>query len=201
MLRPLFHDFEGEFDDITDQFLIGPNLMQAPFLEEIQPRRKAILPGEEPWFDARDGAWRKPGTTTLRNSYDATPLFIRSGAMVPMRPGLPSDNKTDLRRPEVHLFFPTGWKGRSEIELVADDGESYGYRRGKRSRMTVNAQSDGGEVQLSTRQTQSGFGVIRPRFVLHGARRPLTVDGRRVKMTGMTVRLTGKTLRAWRVGA
>ncbi len=49
VMRPLFHDFENEdgfeLDRVDDQFLIGPDLMQAPLVHAGQQQRWVVLPG------------------------------------------------------------------------------------------------------------------------------------------------------------
>ena len=87
ILRPLLYDFGDGHDEVIDQFLVGPWIMQAPVLEEGAKGRKALLPGKGPWFDARTGDWRPAGSIRVPNEVETTPLFFRSGAVVPMRKG------------------------------------------------------------------------------------------------------------------
>lgn len=199
ILRPLLHDFAGPFDEVADQFLVGPWIMQAPLLEEGAKQRTAVLPGKAPWFDARSGVWRAAGSIRVPNDFESTPLFVGAGAIVPMRRGEPSATRTDLRRPEFHLFAPAGWTGETIEEYVADDGETTAYRRGKQSRIQVRFSGGKGGLEVFTKTFESGFGAVRATLVLHGPRRPVTLNGMRAKLTAVRVTLTGKPLRAWRV--
>lgn len=196
ILRPLFYDFsESGLDEVDDQFLVGPSLMQAPFLNAEAKQRDVRLPGGAPWFNASAGVWRKPGTLRARRAAGETPLFIRDGAIVPMRAGDPAATRTDLRRVEIHFFLSPEWKGRAELDYVADDGETLAYRKGKRSRLHVRV--EGREIRLE--QTESGFGRIRPTVIVHGPRREWRVNGRKAASEPVSVRLSGKPFRAWRV--
>jgi alpha-glucosidase len=203
ILRPLLHDFEGPYEDAADQFLVGPYLLQAPFLEEGAKRRRAALPGPARWYDARNGKWLDGSgkAVELRAAAGETPLFVRDGAVVPMRPGVPRDNRTDLRQVELHVFVPPGWSGSAKERYVADDGKTTAYRRGRRSELLVRAASDGEVLRIETEQTASGYGRIRAAVVLHGPRRAVVWNGKSARLAPASMRLTGAVLRVWRVEA
>lgn len=199
VLRPLFYDFEGSFDEVIDQFMVGPAILQAPFLDEGAKQRTVILPGKAPWFDVRTGDWRPAGTLRVPNTFDDSPLFVRAGSIVPMRPGTPTDNRTDLRRVDFHLFVPRDWKGTATESYLADDGTTMAFERGKQSVLNIRMSEKRGVLSIETSQTESGYGQIRPMLVLHGPRRTVMVDGREAKLVPTRITLTGKAISAWRV--
>lgn len=201
ILRPLLHDFEGPFDEIVDQFMVGPWVMQAPLLEEGTKQRTLVLPGASAWFDARTGDWRAPGTVRVPNEPSTTPLYFRAGAVVPLRKGDAGSNRTDLRRPEFHLLAPGDWNGETTETYVADDGATTAYLRGKRSTIEIRISGSAGTLAIQTSGLESGFGTIRPSFVLHGPRRGVSLNGKKATLAPITVTLTGKPFRAWRVEA
>lgn len=193
ILRPLFYHFDTEgLDAIDDQFMVGPFILQAPFLDESSKVRAVVLPGDEPWYDAQTGAWAT-GQATVRRGKETTPLYVRAGAVIPMRPGTPQDPRHDLREVVLHAFVPEGWNGETHIEYVADDGLSYGYRRGERSLLSVRMVSADGHVAIATSQTK-GFGPIQASFAFHGPVKSVHVDSSRAVLTDETVTLTGKGL-------
>lgn len=194
-LRPLFYHFDEEgLDTIHDQFLIGPSLLQAPFLDESSKSRTVRLPGAEPWYDAASGDWVPAGETTVRRGRESTPLYIRAGSIVPMRPGTPTDPRHDLRDVNLHVFIPDDWNGKRHFVYVADDGLSYGYRQGERTTLQVEVVSANGHLAISTSQS-GGYGEIRLRFVFHGAVRPVRIDSAEVVLADELVTLTGRGLR------
>ncbi len=200
VLRPLFYHFDAPgLDEIADQFLVGPSILQAPFLEKATKSRTVVLPGTEPWYDAASGAWIAPGTTTAHRSVDATPLYIRAGAVVPMRPGTPTTGGHDLRDVVLHVFLPEGWSGSTEFAYGADDGLSYGYRRGERTTLHVRLVCADGHVAVATAQ-EGGYGEIRVAFAFHGAPRSVRIDGAAAPLREEKVTLTGRELAVRTIG-
>lgn len=196
VMRPLLYEFESDALTRTkDQFMVGPWLMQAPILEEGAKAREVLLPGEEPWYHAMDGTWAAPGTVRVRNSAETTPLFVRAGAMIPMQPGAAVDNRKNLNDVQVHVFVPKDWSGSTKVELVADDGLSFDYRSGARTRLRLELASVAGHVAIQSEAVQTGFGVITPTYVVHGPVRSLRVNGEMMELRDDRVVLTGRPLR------
>ena len=194
VMRPLFYHFDDAgLDAIDDQFMIGPSILQAPFLDGSSKSRAVRLPGAEPWYDAATGEWAS-GEVAVRRGKESTPLYVRAGAVVPMRPGTPHTSVHDLRDVVLHVFVPEGWNGETLYEYVADDGLSYGYRRGERSRLRVRVVSADGHVAVSTAQ-EGGFGAIRATFAFHGPVRSVRLDSSDATLTDDTISLTGRPLR------
>lgn len=175
--------------------MVGPWLMQAPILEEGAKAREVLLPGEEPWYHAMDGTWAAPGTVRVRNSAETTPLFVRAGAMIPMQPGAAVDNRKNLNDVQVHVFVPKDWSGSTKVELVADDGLSFDYRSGARTRLRLELVSAGGHVAIQSEAVQTGFGEITPTYIVHGPVRSLRVNGEMMELRDDRVVLTGRPLR------
>ena len=193
-LRPLFYHFDAEgLDGIDDQFMVGPSLLQAPFLDASSRTRRVVLPGDEPWYDASTGEWAT-GEATVRRGRETTPLFVRAGAVVPMRPGTPSDPRHDLRDVVLHVFVPENWSGETSYEYLADDGLTYGYRRGERSALRVHLVGAEGHVAVVT-EREEGYGPIRASFAFHGPVRSVRIDSADVPLADETISLTGRPLR------
>ncbi len=201
IVRPLFYEFDDAgLDKLNDQFLVGPSILQAPFVEEGAKKRSVILPGTEPWFDAATGEWLEPGTRTARAGKESTPLYIRSGAIIPMQPGTPTDNRKELREVNLHLFMPPAWSGDSWYEYRADDGISYAYANGARSVLDIRVAAVDGNLAIATELTEDGFGKIVPTFVIHGDPKTVRLNGAEVRLEKNKVTLTGKPLPVTVVG-
>lgn len=196
IMRPLFYHFdEPQLDRIDDQFMIGPHILQAPHVKE-DPMRDVVLPGEHPWFDAASGHWVKAGLHHRARTAASSPLFIANGAIIPMRPGTPKDNRTDLRKVEFHIFASPDFPGISSIVYRADDAISYDYRDGKRSELSLSVEWCDGDLHLDWKQISEGYGKLEPRFVLHGVTNKVVVNGATVKTKTTRVRLTGSAFTA-----
>jgi alpha-glucosidase len=199
MLRPLFYDWDSpELTKIDDQFMVGPSILQAPFLDDVKVR-SFVLPGIDSWYDARSGVWVQAGEHHTISKHSETPLFLKAGSLLPMQPGTPRRPGCDLRRIQLHVFVPPKWSGTSTLRYRSDDGVSYDYRKGKRSELAVGLASVDGQVALSIEQTSYGFGPIEWEFVVHGRPESLRLNGvARDMVPGRTV-LTGGQLPVVRV--
>jgi len=196
ILRPLLYEFtDANLDGSDDQFLIGPAILQAPFVEDKAKTRAVFLPGIEPWYDATTGHWVEAGDTVVKTDRPSTPLYVRAGAIIPMQAGTPVDNAKELRVINIHVFVPPSWSGESSFVYRADDGISFEYRNGARSAIEVLMACVEGNVALSYKQTETGFGEIKPTFVVHGDPKSVRLNGSSVKINNAKVMLTGKTLK------
>jgi alpha-glucosidase len=199
IMRPLLYEFEDEkLAKIKDQFMIGHAILQAPFITEAGKSRTAILPGDEPWYDAATGEWRAPGETSIRRNADSTPLWVRAGAILPMKPGTPTDNSVHLRRVDFHMFVPPNWTGSSTYRYVADDGISFDYQRGERSALHLEMAVLDGHVAIITHHDQTGFGEIEPRFIFHGSPQSVRLNSAAPTLVDDHTVMTGKRLRVKR---
>ncbi len=196
ILRPLFHDFETtpglELDRIEDAYLLGPALLHAPIVEEGKDMRDIPLPGPGAWFSVLDRAWVAGGDWRrgVAVPEGTTPMFVRDGSIVPMRPGIPTDHRTALEDVDLHVFL-SGDGSSAEIEYVADDGLTFAYRRGERSRLRVAAAAKGDAVEIEAHLMDNGAGPIRARFVVHAPFERILVNGREASVTPLATRLAG----------
>jgi alpha-glucosidase len=198
VLRPLMYDFEAEgYGSVADEFMIGPAILQAPFLDESSVR-KVILPGTAPWFDACHGEWVSAGTHEVARLKFGTPLYVREGSIIPMRSGKPEVTETDLRKVAFHLF-PHQSDGESVLRYVADDGLSYDYRKGGQTEVFVSMKKKGGVIHLDIDTPNLGYGPVQAQVVIHGADSPVVLNGTSVASEEREFRFAGKTYRVRRL--
>lgn len=206
ILRPLLHDFADTkalpLDRVDDQFMVGPAIMQAPVMDENETKRDLLLPAGR-WYDAMRGKWvgggRRVRVTTQR---DTTPMFFRDGSIVPMRPGEPTDNVTDLLDIELHLFVSSTFRGATRYVYTADDGKGYGYQRGEQTRVTFEARRRKSRLSLRVVGEGYGHGPLRVRFIMYQAAKELTLRAgtarRGVSLKPGEITLTGEKVRIWK---
>jgi alpha-glucosidase len=193
ILRPLFYEFhESGLSKINDQFMVGPSVLQAPFVEEGLQKRSLTLPGSLPWFDARNGEWVS-GEQVARSKKAETPLYIRAGAILPMRPGTPIDHRHDLRQVHFHIFLPP-FSMDGEYKYVADDGLTFGYQFGERSEGRVKYVWVDGHLAIDWDVTDRRFGDIVASFVTHGEPKSVRLNGKQVEPEKGATTLTGVEL-------
>jgi alpha-D-xyloside xylohydrolase len=66
---------------VSDQFLLGPDLLVAPITEEASREREVYLPAGTDWLDPYTGEAHAGGTTVRAAApLDHIPVFVRSAA-------------------------------------------------------------------------------------------------------------------------
>lgn len=173
ILRPLCYDFrdspEQPLTGIDDQFMVGPAILQAPFVRQRHRQRHVLLPNGCRWLRADTGRWIEGGRRLrVRKDRRGTPLFLREGTLIPFQPGVRVDNRTDLRRIGLLCCLPRDFDGRARKRYCADDGLSFDYRNGGRTVLDIQARVENGRLHLVMRSVAEGFGpaAVTP-FTIH----------------------------------
>ncbi len=164
ILRPIFYDFSDKpslpLGYIDDQFMVGPAILQAPFLREEVRQRTVVLPGRK-WLRADTGRWvAGEGFLRVRRQLGTAPLFLREGSLVPFQPGVRTTNKKDLNHIGLLCCLSPGFTGKARLYYRADDGLSFDYRRGRRTRLDVTARTTGRRLHLRVKTLAEGFGPV-----------------------------------------
>ncbi|MBS1715321.1 MAG: hypothetical protein JST30_13395 [Armatimonadetes bacterium] len=200
IVRPLIYAYdEPDLASADGQFLIGPELLQAPVLSLGAKSVDAVLPGETPWFDLATGDWFQPGRHKLKTKKSESPLFARQGALVPVQERVSLDGSVDLSSPTFLVALHPDVDGTFRTVYVADDGVSFSYQKGERSAIEVGVTSKKGKVRVDWRQVQDGFGPIRPKFWFLGGRPDVTVNGAKVQGRTLEFAFTGRPIDVWEV--
>lgn len=194
ILRPLmYHDNDVRFEKLDDQFLVGDAILQAPLVSETERSREVLFPSGS-WYDACRGEWEHGKSARVTPEHAETPLYFRNGAIVPMQVGMPTDNRKNLRKVEVHVFLDPSRPGKSSYTYHADDGETYGYQKGKRSSLSIDVTWDSKGAEIKTSMLADGYGAIEPTFIIHGGLDKFELDGKVVSAGEVRVALTGRPL-------
>lgn len=134
IMRPLVMDFPGDRKvlSIDDQYLFGPSLLVSPVTTHLARERSVYLPGGARWYDFWTGKQMTGGVTiTAPAPYDAIPIHVRAGSIIPMGPELAY---TDEKPADpITLWLYEGADGR--FELYEDDGVTHAYERGEMARI------------------------------------------------------------------
>ena len=191
VLRPLLYEFEDDdrLSRLQDAYLLGASILHAPVMEEGGISRDVLLPGSQPWYSVMQGAWVEAGLYEKVEVPEAlTPLYFRADSIIPMRPGLPADQHTNLSEVDLHLFMTAG-ESVATCSYVADDGCSFEYRKGGCSRLEVTATAKGAQLKIHATLIEDGYGPITTRFIVHGDFEQMEVNGVAVDMAENSTRL------------
>lgn len=199
-LRPLFYEFEGEpaLETLSDQFMVGPYLLQAPVLDERKRSVSLVLPGKAPWFEAATGKWRRR-VAKFKPGMSETALFFRNGSVVPLQKGVATTNAKDLSRVDVLAAVSPGTSGETVYDYRFDDGLSFDYRDGKRSNLRITVAWKGKRLAISTQHVENGYGAVQAEFLVPAGFDSITIDGREAILSDDKLELTGGPISLVRV--
>jgi alpha-glucosidase len=145
---------------VDDAFLVGPDVLVAPVLEEAATEREVRLPPGR-WHELA-GDRAHEGVVTLSVSIDRIPVLVRAGAVLPAEDGL-------------HLFPPdVGGRG---ADWLRDAGDGYGPRRW--DRFEVEGEAEGWTVRRHRDRRPEAYEVDDTELavVVHGGPATVGVDG------------------------
>jgi alpha-D-xyloside xylohydrolase len=129
IMRALVMDFRADAKarGIGDEYMLGPALLVSPVTVYEARSRPVYVPAAAGWYDFWTGAPEAGGRTIEAPApYDAIPVYVRAGAIIPFGPELqytgekPADPLT--------LYVYAGADG--TFTLYEDDGLTYGYEQG-----------------------------------------------------------------------
>ena len=173
VVRPLLYDFPNDEStlDVQDSFMLGPDLLVAPVLDEGATERQVYLPEHAGgWFDFEDGRHFDGGqTVTVAAPLGRLPVFVRCGSMIPVsRQTDRIEPRADTRR-ELLVFGPP--KTVSEAFLYEDDGDTVDWQGEGRLELRFQLRRNDEELVL----TLDAGGSYRPAFGMISIR-PVAVE-------------------------
>ena len=182
LLRPLYLEWP-ELEQAYHHFheyYFGAQMLVAPVLEAGGRRTVYLPPGS--WMDFFTGEPHRGGNTfTAHYAVDATPVFVRAGAIIPEQ----ADGGAKAGRLSGELAINVYGSGDSRFDLYEDDGISRDYERGAYALTPMTCRTAGSDHRLvigPTTGTFAGQQEARGYEVrIHVARRPssIAVDGKR----------------------
>jgi alpha-glucosidase (family GH31 glycosyl hydrolase) len=178
LLRPLYLEWprlEQSYRHFHEYYF-GAEMLVAPVLEADGKRTVYLPPGS--WMDFFTGKHYRGDTTfTAHYAPDATPVFVRAGAIVP--------EQVAARAGSGGLAINVYGEGNSRFDLYEDDGISLDYERGGYAMTPMRYRASGDHHELDIGPTRGSFaGQAQQRqyaLRIHTARRPASifVDGKR----------------------
>jgi alpha-glucosidase (family GH31 glycosyl hydrolase) len=176
ILRPLYlqwPDLDQAYRHFHE-YLFGAQLLVAPVLEADGKRTVYLPPGS--WMDFFTGThYRGDSAFTAHYAADATPVFVREGAIIPEQAVAGEDVLT------VNVYGD----GTGRFDLYEDDGVSLDYGRGAYALTPMTYHTSDASHRLVIGPTTGSFAGQRQARAyglrIHTAHRPasITVDGKR----------------------
>jgi alpha-D-xyloside xylohydrolase len=131
--------FCQRLDNVDDEYMFGPAFLVCPVtkpmyfaansipLQGVEKTRSVYLPSGSDWYDFWTGDRYAGGQTISANApLETTPLFVRSGSIVPVGPNIQFTG--DQPNAPVELWLYPGQDG--AFTLYEDEGDNYNYEKG-----------------------------------------------------------------------
>ncbi|HBF35615.1 TPA: alpha-xylosidase, partial [Candidatus Sumerlaeota bacterium] len=137
IMRPLVMDFPGDpkAPTVDDQYMFGPGFLVSPVTAYQVRNRPVYLPETAGgWYDFWTGANLAGGQTVDAPApYDAIPLHIRAGSIIPTGPEVQYTGEKPADPITLHVY--TGTDG--SFTFYEDDGLTNRYEKGALSRILI----------------------------------------------------------------
>lgn len=141
-VRPLLYDFpqDARAVAVDDAFMLGPDVLVAPVLEEGARERSVYLPEHEGgWYDWHEGRHFPGGAVaTVAAPLGRLPVFLRAGALIPLGDAAGIGERREI----LVCGLVEGATG----ELYEDDGQTSDWR-GKGATV-IRFRVRGGEIDV-----------------------------------------------------
>lgn len=195
LVRPLnfYTPGSSRYDDITDEYLWGRDLLVAPVLTQGATEREVIFPEGE-WLDITAPANLYHGCDTISYAapLEVLPLFVRGGAFIPTA-DYKMENTGDYRTDRYTInYYPT--QGKSSYTLFEDDTQS----------TTSLSTGDYGLIEFEGDATSSyiNIGVTTSGRLQPSAKgKQLTFIIHRIDKAPASVSVNGKDIKGWKYDA
>jgi alpha-D-xyloside xylohydrolase len=151
MMRPLVMDFASDKTacELNDEYMFGPAFLVAPVTTYKARTRSVYLPKGSAWYDFWTGKALPGGTRTDASApYDAIPVFVRTGSIVPVGPEL--QHTGEKPADPLTLYVYGGANG--AFTLYEDQGTTYDYEKGAFSEIPVRWDEATATLTLGKRQ-------------------------------------------------
>ena len=134
--RPLLMDYpqDGRLQSVSDQYMIGADLMAAPLYED-RPTRKVYFP-EGVWYNFNTNERYEGGREyEVAVGFDQLPLFVRRGALLPLAEPVPYVDEQTVFKLRCRVYGTD----EATCRLFEDDGVTYDYETGDFNIVTLEA--------------------------------------------------------------
>jgi alpha-glucosidase len=157
LMRPMFLEFPDDArfyaHEADEQYMFGDALLVAPPTKNFYAGYDALLP-QGAWYDYWTGQPIQGKDTKdtddigivahFNPKLDEIPVLVRAGSIIPRQPLVQNTDQVPQGPLELRVYPG----GRGSANLYADDGQSFGYKRGEFFRAALSYEDAGSGPRL-----------------------------------------------------
>jgi alpha-glucosidase len=170
--RPTLYDFPGDSATLTQNydFMVGPDLLVSPVTTQGAATWNTYLPAGADWINWWDDTLRSGGQTVATSTpLERIPIYVRSGAIIPMAPVSQYDGQGTLDRLTLEMY-PADQPGM--FTLYEDDGLSWDYLSGGYCKTAYTMSGTGDSFTLDIAAREGSFAPAARGYLLKVHRWP-----------------------------
>ncbi|WP_458414486.1 glycoside hydrolase family 31 protein [Schinkia sp. CFF1] len=197
VMRPLLLEYPNDpyVTNLSDEYLIGDNVLIAPIMKPDTYHRVVYLPQGD-WVDYWSDEIISGGTHILTEaSLEILPIFIKKGTMIAL-----GARKQSTMVPETNMqihLYPDD-KGEASYTLYDDDGETFAYQKGHYFLKQITCQYSQHSIEVSIKNYTSAYKPTWEQwtFVIHHATPSIniTVNGNNLSINNRLYNKEKQTL-------
>ncbi len=147
------HQNDSRYLDADSNFYFGKDIFVAPVLESKVKEKSIFLPNGG-WFSFENGSYIAGDTNlNIKISLDSIPLYIKSGAVIPMNPVV-QNTKESFDTAELRIYLNEDDAYTSE--WYEDEGENYTYEN-RNYRLSTFMMSKSADGFIISRSIEGSF--------------------------------------------
>lgn len=175
IMRALVLDYQEDVNtySISDQYMLGENLMICPVITKGAKTRVVYLPEGE-WTDYWTGeVYQGKRHVSVLCPLDQIPIFVKGGAIIPTQEPLNYIGEKEID----HLTLDIYPYGKSSFTLYDDDGKSLEYTSRMFATTKVNVNEENDQINLIVAKPVGSYDVGNRSYTLRIRlnRKPSTV--------------------------
>ncbi len=132
IMRPLWYEFPADKSTyvISDEYLLGPDLLVAPVVKEGLRKRHVYLPAGTAWVNWWTGERFEGGMSHFVDApLDRLLIFVRAGAIIPTQGVIQHTGEMPSSPITLNIIDGITAEKTETARLYQDAGDGYGYRK------------------------------------------------------------------------
>jgi alpha-glucosidase (family GH31 glycosyl hydrolase) len=154
LMRALVLHYQDDMNvhEITDQYLLGENIMVCPVTTKGALTRTVYLP-EGNWYDYWTGKiYSGKQYIHVLTPLDIIPLFVKAGSVIPQQEVVNYVGEKEIKQLTLDVY-----PGNGRFDLYEDDGKSLDYQQGRSAITSMQVTTTASIIKLTVQPANGAY--------------------------------------------